>query len=133
MTAIKLIAETKDTVTIRRIDLNDLLSKAEAAEDISAIRQARAREDAAGGYQTAKRGYYSAEEAKRLLDGESPLRVWRQKRGLTQRALAAASGLQTGYLSEIENAKKPGSAIALKALAQVLDIPMEYLVTDDDT
>jgi transcriptional regulator with XRE-family HTH domain len=51
---------------------------------------------------------------------------------LTQRALAAASGLQTGYLSEIESAKKPGSATALKALAQALDIPMEYLIADGD-
>ncbi len=130
MNAIKLLSETDDTVTISRADLNALLLAAEDAEDLTAVREQRAREEALGGYGRAKADYYTAEEAKRLLAGESPIRIWREKRGLTQRALAEAASIQTGYLSEIESGKKPGSITAHHALAKALNIPMDYLIAD---
>jgi len=64
----------------------------------------------------------------RLLNGESPVKLWREKRGLTQRALAQSAGVNVNYLCEIETGKKPGSAAALNKLAQTLEVPMETLV-----
>jgi DNA-binding XRE family transcriptional regulator len=75
--------------------------------------------------------HYTAAEAKRLLAGESPLRIWREKRGLTQRALAAAAAIPAGYLNEIEKGKKPGSVAAYRTLATALAVPIEDLIGDE--
>jgi DNA-binding XRE family transcriptional regulator len=127
MNAIKLLAETIDTVTISRTDLESLIQAAEDAEDMAAVRMRRRHEESAGGYEIAKAGYLTGDEAKRILAGESPVRIWREKRGLTQRALAQAAGMQAGYLNEIENGKKPGSLAAHTALAAALGVALDDL------
>jgi ribosome-binding protein aMBF1 (putative translation factor) len=127
MTAIKIIAETKSTVTVNRQDWVRLLTDLEDAEDRAAVREGRARE-AALGKDAVRRNSLSGEEARRLLDGESPVRVWRGKRGLTQRGLAAAAGVAPSYLADIENGRKPGSASALSRLARALGVSMDDLV-----
>jgi transcriptional regulator with XRE-family HTH domain len=66
---------------------------------------------------------------KRILDDESPVKVWREKRGLTQRELAEQAAVSPSYLAEIETGKKPGSAVALRKLSRVLAIPMENLLS----
>ena len=63
-----------------------------------------------------------------LLDGASPVKVWRGKRGLTQRALAEAAGVSVSYLCEIEKRSKPGSVDAVRRLAKALGVSMEDLV-----
>ena len=130
MNAIKLLAETPETVTISRADLDALIDAAENAEDIASVRTWNAYV-AAVGRDAAIANSYTAAEAKRLLAGESPVRIWREKRGLTQRALAAAAAIPAGYLSEIETGKKPGSVAAYRALAKTLAVPMEDLVGDE--
>jgi transcriptional regulator with XRE-family HTH domain len=60
------------------------------------------------------------------LDGESPVRVWREKRGITQRALAEAANVAVSYLSEIEGGgKQPRSPATLHRIAIVLETPPE--------
>ena len=130
MNAIRLLAETPETVTISRADLDALIDAAENAEDIASVRAWNAFV-AAVGRDAAIANSYTAAEAKRLLAGESPVRIWREKRGLTQRALAAAAAIPTGYLSEIEAGKKPGSVAAYRALAKTLAVQMEDLVGDE--
>ena len=71
----------------------------------------------------------TGDELRRILDDESPVKVWREKRGLTQRALAEQAGVSPSYLAEIETGKKPGSAGASRKLSRVLAIPMENLVS----
>jgi mRNA interferase RelE/StbE len=127
MNAIKLLAETTDTVTISRTDLENLIQAAEDAEDMAAVRMRRRHEESLGGYEIAKANYLTGVEAKRILAGESPVRIWREKRGLTQRALAQTSGIQAGYLNEIESGKKPGSLAAHTALASALGITLDDL------
>ena len=56
------------------------------------------------------------------------MRVWRTHRGMTARALAAAAGIPSSYLSAIERGVKPGSVKALKGLATALDVPLDDLV-----
>ena len=53
----------------------------------------------------------------RLLAGESPVRVWREHRGLTQSGLARASGVNRVVVADIEAGRKGGSVRSLKALA----------------
>jgi transcriptional regulator with XRE-family HTH domain len=123
------VEETKDTVTVRRQDWTRLLAELEDAEDRAAVRGQRAQE-AALGKEAMRQNYLTGEEARRLLDGESPVRVWRGKRGLTQRALAASAGVAASYLADIENGRKPGSADALSRLAGALGVSMDDLMDE---
>ena len=66
-----------------------------------------------------------AEFVNRILDGESPIRVWRDFRGLSAKSLAEAANISAGYLSEIEAGKKEGTVSTLKALAGVLKIDLD--------
>lgn len=50
------------------------------------------------------------------------LEAWRDKRGLSQEDLAAASGVSTGQISLIESGKSAGSAETLERLADALQI-----------
>lgn len=109
-------------------ELDALIDAAENAEDIASVRAWKAYV-AAVGRDAAIANSYTGAEAKRLLDGESPVRIWREKRGMTQRALAAT--IPAGYLSEIESRRKPGSVAAYRA-ATVLAVPMEDLVETSD-
>lgn len=69
-----------------------------------------------------------ASVVKRLVDGENPVRVWREHRGLTAKALAAASGISAAFVSEIESGKKEGSVSALKRLATALGVSIDDIV-----
>jgi len=129
MSVIKILAETADTVTVSRRDWASLLAELEDAEDRAAIRSRRAQESVLG-KAAARQNYLTIEEARRLLEGERPLRVWREKRGLTQRALAAAAGVAASYLADIENGRKPGSADALSRLARALGVSMDDLMDE---
>jgi DNA-binding XRE family transcriptional regulator len=127
MNGVKILNETRDTVTVSRGDWTLLLSELEDALDRAAVGERR-RDEAAKGVQAARRNYLTAREARRLLDGESPVKVWREKRGRSQRELAAAAGVGAGYLAEIETGRKPGSVLALSRLARALQVQMEDLI-----
>ena len=63
--------------------------------------------------------------AKRMLNGESPLRIWREFRGMTLDQLSTAAAVSKSYLSEVENNIKGGSVAFLKACAKTLNISLE--------
>jgi DNA-binding transcriptional regulator YiaG len=44
-----------------------------------------------------------------ILDGENPIRVWREYRGLTQQQLAEVAGISKPYLSQLESGKRTGT------------------------
>jgi DNA-binding XRE family transcriptional regulator len=69
-----------------------------------------------------------AEFAKRLIAGEAPLRVWRDVRGLTQMALAEASGVNRVQIADIEAGRKTGSVATIGKLAEALGIGIDDLV-----
>ena len=68
-----------------------------------------------------------AEFADRILDGENPVRVWREFRGLTVKALAAKAGIRPAFLSQIETGARAGSVATLKALARALNVALDDL------
>jgi DNA-binding XRE family transcriptional regulator len=130
MNGVKVLSETRDTVTVSRGDWTQLLSELEEAQDRAAVAERR-RHEAAKGVQAARRNYLTAREARRLLEGESPVKVWREKRGRSQRELAAAAGVGAGYLAEIETGRKPGSVVALARLGKALQVQIEDLIISD--
>lgn len=60
-----------------------------------------------------------------LLDGENPLKVWREYRGFTQHQLAVQAGLSAAYLSQIESGKRKGTAEVWQHLAHALGVSID--------
>jgi transcriptional regulator with XRE-family HTH domain len=60
-------------------------------------------------------------------------RRWRRTRGLTLAQVGERSGLNVGYLSQIENEKAVPSLEALAAIAAALDVPVAWLLLDSST
>lgn len=58
---------------------------------------------------------------------ESPVKILRKHRGLTQIELARKAGISRPYLTEIETGKKDGSLRAMKALAEILGVNVGVL------
>jgi DNA-binding XRE family transcriptional regulator len=67
------------------------------------------------------------EIVRRELAGESPIKLWREHRGLTQQELANRAGISKPYLSQIETGKRQGTVETLSALARSLDVPLDVL------
>lgn len=65
--------------------------------------------------------------ARRMWNGESPVRVWREMRGMKATHLATAAGISRSHLSAIENGAKKGSVKVLKRLAEALGVGIEDL------
>lgn len=66
--------------------------------------------------------------ARRLIEGEPPLRVWREHRGLTQADLAAAASLTASYVSQIEAGRKSPTVDVYRALAATLGVTVDDLL-----
>jgi hypothetical protein len=126
MNAIKPLAEIAETVTIGR----------------SGPRRIDRRRGERGAYRLGssleclcRRGRARCDDREQLCRRRSEEPGWRrgpgsdlEKRGITQRALAAAA-IPAGYLSEIGRRGKPGSVTAYRALA--LAVPIEEFVGDE--
>jgi DNA-binding XRE family transcriptional regulator len=63
----------------------------------------------------------------RLLGGESPVRVWREHRGLTIQALALAADVSAPYVSQIESGKRQPTVVVLKRIAAALAVDLDDL------
>lgn len=58
------------------------------------------------------------------------IRRRRQERGLTLARVAETTGLNVGYLSQVENDKASPSLETLGALAEALDVPIAWFLLD---
>jgi len=58
---------------------------------------------------------------------ESPVKIIRKYRGMTQKVLADEAGISRPYLTEIETGKKDGSLRAMKAIAAALGVNVGIL------
>lgn len=96
-----------------------MVTALEDAADVAAIERAWG-EDAAG-------ETVPGEVVNSILDGASPLRAWRTHRGLTLEVLAERICVSKGYLSQIEQGRKPGTLGVFRRLADVLDVPIDDL------
>jgi DNA-binding XRE family transcriptional regulator len=63
----------------------------------------------------------------RRLAGESPVKIWRTYRGLTQEGLAKKSRISRPMIVAIESGHKTGGIATLKKLAVALKVDLEHL------
>jgi len=68
--------------------------------------------------------------ANAILDGEQPVKVWREQRALTQEALATKAGISKAYLCQIETRKRVGALKTLQVLADALGVKLDDLRED---
>jgi len=105
-------------------DYQHLVSVAELVEDMRDYDKVKAQ------LAQGEEEFMPAEMAHRLADGESPIRVWREHRGLTVSALAEQAAISQAYLSQIEAGKREGTIGVFHALAAALKVTIDDLVTD---
>jgi DNA-binding XRE family transcriptional regulator len=74
-----------------------------------------------------------AEVVNAILDGRSPIKVWREYRGLTQQQLADIVRISKPYLSQIEAGKRTGTTDVLSAIAKALDVSLEQVASTEKT
>src|SRR5438067_145507 len=105
-------AEEADLVVTTPAELEELLEDAAAT---AAFHRTRDQESV------------PAEMVGRLIAGDNPVRVWREHRGLSQRALAEKAGLNFTYLSQIETGARKGTTATMKKLAEALGVDLDDL------
>jgi DNA-binding XRE family transcriptional regulator len=110
-----------DMVTIPREEYDRLRAAAQELDDLQAFDHVRAAL-ASGTEELIPESF-----ANRLLNGDSPLRVYRDLRGLTQAALADRAGVHRVTVAEIETGRKRGSVATLRALAGALEVALDDL------
>jgi DNA-binding XRE family transcriptional regulator len=88
---------------------------AEMLDDIRAYDAAKTRKEEA----------FPSDVAARLVTGESPIRVFREYRGLTQEQLAKSARIARAYLAQIEAGRKEGSVSVLRAIAAALKLDLD--------
>jgi DNA-binding XRE family transcriptional regulator len=98
-----------------------LLELAEDANDAAALARF-AKRFSKGKEETVPAGVVDA-----ILAGEPPLRVWRQHRGMSAAALAAAAGITAAHISKLESGKGDPSLSLLRKLSRVLDVDIDVL------
>jgi len=94
---------------------NQRRQETETLDDIRAYDAAKSRNEE----------MFPSEIVDRLVAGESPIRVFREYRGLTQEQLATAAKIARAYLAEIESGRKQGSVAVLKAVAIALKLDLD--------
>lgn len=110
-----------EMVTITKAEYERLLEAAEDLADIAAYDRAKA------ALASGADELIPAEYANRLIAGGSPVRVYREFRGLTQVALSEASGVNRVQIANIESGAKRGSVDTLKKLAEALRVSLDDL------
>jgi len=63
-----------------------------------------------------------------ILDGENPVKVWRNYRGMAQQELAEKAGISVPYLSQLETGKRKGYLDVLNSIARGLGVSLDDLV-----
>lgn len=116
-----------DTVTIPKAEYDRLRAMEEDLDDIQAALVVEAKL-ASGEEET-----IPSTVVDRLLDGEGPLRVWREFRQLTQTGLARCSGVNRVQIADIEAGRKNGSVRTLRKLAVALRVSVDDIIPADET
>jgi DNA-binding XRE family transcriptional regulator len=99
-----------------------LLETAEDADDVAALARFAKR------YARGEEETVPVAVVDRLLAGESPLRVWREHRGMSAAQVAEAVGVTPAHVSKLESGKGDPSVAVLVKLARVLHTTVEELI-----
>ncbi len=99
-----------------------LVSEAEMLQDVRDFDEVKA------AIECGEEELIPAEVVDALLEGENPIRVWRQHRGLTQQQLADQAEISAPYLSQIESGKRDGTPDVLIKIAKALNLDLGDIV-----
>ena len=110
-----------DMVVLPESDYRALLEAVEDATDLAAVREFD-RKFAAG-----EEELLPLEMVDRILAGENRVRVWREHRGLSLKALAKAADVTPAYLSQVETGKRDGTVETYRKLAAALSVSLDEL------
>lgn len=108
-------------VVIPETEFEALIEAAEDAADRAAIRRFEAAL-AAG-----EEEWVPVEFVDRILGGESPVRVWREFRGLSSEQLAERADISPSRLADLESRANLEEDEAIRALAKVLRVDPDDL------
>lgn len=109
-----------DMITIDRSEYEGLLADRELLGDIQAYDRAMTDYD--------PDDMIPERFVTRILDGESPLAVMREWRGMNQSGLARAAGVNRVSVADIEAGRSTGSVATLKRLAATLRVDLDDIV-----
>ena len=107
-----------DTITIQKSEYKALLEAKELLEDMEAYDKSKQLNEES----------VPSEFVEKMLEGESPLKLWRGHRGHTQQALSDLSGVNRVQIADIEAKRKTGSVATLKKLADALNLAVDDLI-----
>ena len=111
-----------DMVTISKTEYEALCAAAEDLADLKAY------DTASSMLANGDEELIPAEFLNRLLNGDNPLKVYREIRGHTQAQLAKISDVNRTTIGEIEIGRKQGSVATLGRLANALNVTIDDLV-----
>jgi DNA-binding XRE family transcriptional regulator len=117
----KIMRKGKEFGLIPMDDLQKLLDDAEMLADVNAYDAAKGR------LERGEDELIPLEITERRVAGESPIKIWREHRGLTQEGLGKASKVSRGMIAAIESGHKNGSIATLKRLAAALAVDLDNL------
>ena len=109
----KVVEDRLASLAARFDGLRDMVEEREATAAFAATRDQESVPDAIVG---------------RLIDGENPIRVWREHRGLSLRTLAARAGTSPSVLSDMETGKSEGRPAILRRIAGILEVSLDELI-----
>ena len=119
------VIDTPDGERMVVLPLNEYEQLCEAAENLADI---QAFDEAKRRLEEGMEELIPAEFADRIIDGENPVRVWREFRSLSVKELAEKAEISGAYLSQIEGGSREGSISTLKALATALSLDLVDIV-----
>lgn len=99
-------------------EYRDLVKRLEELEDSRDMREYRANPGEA----------FPAAVVNQLMDDISPLKVFREYRGMTLESLGTICGVSAAALSQIENGKREPSVGLLKKLSEALRVDVDVLI-----
>lgn len=95
-------------------EYNKLINAFEDFQDIQKIRD----------YLDSPSETFPMEVVLALLEGKSPIKVYREYRGMSQVSLAQKVNVSKQYISQLENRGRAGTTKVLKAIAKTLKIDL---------
>jgi DNA-binding XRE family transcriptional regulator len=101
-----------------------LMEQAEMLQDISDYDQI------VKAVETGEEETVPAELAYSLIEGENPVKAWREYRSLSQKQLAELANISIPFLSQIESGKRKASTKIMVRLAKALRVLVDDLVTE---
>ena len=117
----RLTRNGKELAVIPFAELQKLMDDAEMLADVTAYDAVKAR------LERGEDEVIPLEIVERRLAGESPVKIWREYRGLTQAELSKASRVSRSMIAAIEAGHKGGAVATLKKLAAALKVGLDNL------